>query len=225
MSKLPELVVLDIIGTTVDDRGHVSRAFATALAEQSIQVSPEQLHAIRGLSKRDAMLHLVPDGPGRVRRAEAAYLSFCRCLGESCAAEPVRPIPGAEETFQWLRERGVRIALATGLGRGTTLEMLGWLGWLDSVADAVVSEDDVRQGRPAPYLIFRAMEETGTSSVHTVANVGDTTVDLQAGHNAGVRWNIGVLSGAHDKQVLQQAPHTDLLLHVGELPSLWRGAR
>jgi phosphoglycolate phosphatase-like HAD superfamily hydrolase len=88
----------------------------------------------------------------------------------------------------------------------------------------VVCGDDVTQGRPAPYLIFRAMEATGASSVHSVANVGDTTLDLQAGHNAGVRWNVGVLSGAHDRQALERAPHTHLLLSVAELTGLWPAA-
>ena len=81
--------------------------------------------------------------------------------------------------------------------------------------------DDVAEGRPAPYLIFRAMEATGVSSVHRVANVGDTILDLRAGHNAGVRWNVGVLTGAHQRQLLESVPHTHLLPSVAELPSLW----
>jgi phosphoglycolate phosphatase-like HAD superfamily hydrolase len=85
----------------------------------------------------------------------------------------------------------------------------------------VVCGDDVSQGRPAPYLIFRAMEATGARSVHQVAVVGDTTRDLQAGHNAGVRWNIGVLTGAHDRQTLQRAPHTHLLPSVAEVARVW----
>jgi len=65
--------------------------------------------------------------------------------------------------------------------------------------DAAVCGDDVAQGRPAPYLIFRAMESASARNVHRVANVGDTALDLLAGHNAGVRWNVGVgvLPGAH----------------------------
>jgi phosphoglycolate phosphatase-like HAD superfamily hydrolase len=89
------------------------------------------------------------------------------------------------------------------------------------MVDAVVCGDDVTLGRPAPYLIFRAMEATSTSSVHRVATVGDTTLDLQAGYNAGVRWNIGVLSGAHDRQSLEGAPHTHILPSVAELNLLW----
>jgi phosphoglycolate phosphatase-like HAD superfamily hydrolase len=46
-------------------------------------------------------------------------------------------------------------------------------------------------------------------------------LDLEAGHRAGVRWNVGVLSGAHDRKTLETAPHTHLLASVAEVPGLW----
>jgi phosphoglycolate phosphatase-like HAD superfamily hydrolase len=70
-------------------------------------------------------------------------------------------------------------------------------------------------------MIFHAMETVGVESVHNVANIGDTTLDLRAGHNAGVRWNIGVLTGAHDRESLEKEPHTHILPSVAELLSLW----
>ena len=62
----------------------------------------------------------------------------------------------------------------------------------DSTIDAVVCGDEVAAGRPAPYLVFRAMERTGTESVDEVLVGGDTVVDLRAGTNAGARVVLGV---------------------------------
>jgi phosphonatase-like hydrolase len=113
---------------------------------------------------------------------------------------------------------GVRVALNTGFDRDITEVLLMALNWKAGVVvDSVVCGDEVREGRPAPYLIFRAMESTGTTSVHSVANVGDTALDLEAGHNACVRWNVGVLSGAHDRKLLERAPHTHILSSITEL--------
>jgi len=70
-------------------------------------------------------------------------------------------------------------------------------------------------------LIFRAIEAAGETSVHQVALVDDTVLDLQAGWNAAVRWKIGVLSGAHTREQLEHAAHTHLLAGVGDLPALW----
>jgi phosphoglycolate phosphatase-like HAD superfamily hydrolase len=50
--------------------------------------------------------------------------------------------------------------------------------------------------------------------------IGDTALDLQAGTNAGAGWVIGVLSGAHDAEMLGRTPHTHLLPSIAELPGL-----
>ena len=90
------------------------------------------------------------------------------------------------------------------------------MGWQDSF-DAVVCNDDVARGRPAPDMIFRAMEWTGRDSVDRIAVVGDTISDLQAAENAGVRWSIGVLSGAHSEAQLRTCPHTAIIASIAVL--------
>jgi phosphonatase-like hydrolase len=214
-----ELVVFDLAGTTVKDDGQVPGAFVTALAERGIQVTSEQLKNVRGASKRQAVFDLIPAGAGRAVEAEAAYASFKRHLARAYDAH-LEPIDGAARMFTELRSRGVRIALTTGFDRDVTGALLAALGWDRHVADAVVSGDEVARGRPAPYLIFHAMEATGTVEVRRVAAVGDTTLDLTAGYNAGVRWNVGVLSGAHDRASLQSAQHTHLIPSVAELSTV-----
>ena len=217
-----ELVIFDMAGTTVKDSGQVPDAFTAALALHGIEVTPEQLSSVRGSSKRQAVLHFVPEGPERARRAEAVYASFREQLTQRYSAGGVEAVEGAEQVFERLREQGVRIALNTGFERDITEWLLAALGWEKGAVDAVVCGDDVKQGRPAPYLIFRAMEATGTTGVQHVANVGDTALDLRAGHNACAGWNVGVLSGAHDRQRLALEPHTHLLGSVAELFDIWK---
>jgi phosphonatase-like hydrolase len=110
------------------------------------------------------------------------------------------------------------VALTTGFDRDVTALLLTALRWDRDVVDAVVCGDDVRQGRPAPYLLFHAMEATGVANVRQVANVGDTTLDLSAAQNAGVRWSIGVLTGAHERARLESAPHTHIVASVADVP-------
>ena len=215
-----KLVVFDLAGTTVKDQGQVVNAFTEALAAHSIEVTSEQLQRVRGSSKRQAVWHLIPEGPERARRAEIVYASFREHLTARYRHEGVEPIEGAEQIFQWLRGQGIRVALNTGFDRDITNLLLNALNWTDGTVDAVVCGDDVRQGRPAPYLIFHAMEAAQVTSVHQVVNVGDTVLDLEAGYQAGVRWNIGVLSGAHDRPLLARAPHTHLLQSIAELHHL-----
>ena len=142
--------------------------------------------------------------PGRTSRAYRFHHVF-------------RPIAGATDVFAWLRGRGTKVALTTGFDRLTTDLIIDAVGWQSSIADTVVCGDDVALGRPAPFLIFPAMERTGVTSVHQVMCVGDTVLDLKAGRNAGVRYVVGVLSGAHKKEQLEKEPHTRLIASVAEL--------
>lgn len=214
-----DLVVFDMAGTTVQDDGQVPAAFTAACAEHGIPVGPDAVRGVRGASKRQAIFELVPDGTDRAERAERVYASFRAHLARGYEAG-VRAVPGAEATFARLRDRGIRLALNTGFDRDTTQLLLTALGWGRGVVDAVVCGDEVPRGRPAPYLIFHCLEATGVESVHRVVSVGDTVLDLRAGHGAGVKYNVGVLSGAHTRDQLAAEPHTALLASVADLPSL-----
>ena len=79
----------------------------------------------------------------------------------------------------------------TGYHRRLGDMLLQRAGWLDKF-QAKVGSDEVALGRPAPFMIFRAMEATRVTRVSEVITVGDTPLDLQAGANAGVRGIVGV---------------------------------
>lgn len=214
-----ELVVFDMAGTTVQERGQVTAAFKAAFVEHGLAISSDELSKVRGSSKREAVYNLLPEGANRAAQAEAVYASFCEQLEQRIADEGVQAIDGAEEVFNWLKGLGIRLALNTGFDRNITNILISALQWKD-VVNAVVCGEDIKLGRPAPYLIFHAMEATGTTSVHNVVNIGDTALDLRAGHNAGVRFNVGVLSGAHNREQLEREPHTHLLKSVADLPEV-----
>ena len=214
------LVIFDLAGTTVEDDGQVPRAFEAALTERGIAVTPDAIHRVRGSSKREAIRQFFPAAPDRDRQAEETYRSFHDHLARLYRTEGIRSVDGARQVFDWLRERRVQLALNTGFDRDITRLLLDTLGWND-LTDVVVCGDDVAAGRPAPDMIRRAMTLSGLESAQHLANVGDTILDLEAGNRAGAGWNIGVLTGAHDRASLERAPHTHLLDSVRDLPALW----
>jgi phosphonatase-like hydrolase len=215
------LVVSDMAGTAVKDSGEVARAFAAALADHGTEASAQQINAVRGAAKREAIATLcAPKYGADATRVEAVYSAFKNHLQRVFTRE-AEPVAGAVETFAWLREHNIMLALNTGFDRDITTLLIDALGWRD-VADAVICGDDVPRGRPAPYMIFRAMEATAIIDVRQVLNVGDTVSDLQAAHHAGVAVSVGVVSGAHTRAQLAAAPHTHLLDSIADLPRLWR---
>lgn len=80
--------------------------------------------------------------------------------------------------------------------------------------DALVTSDLVPASRPAPYVVFRAMEASGVQQVAHVLVAGDTPDDLQAGANAGAGLVVGVLTGSFDEATLAEHPHTHLLSSI-----------
>lgn len=222
----PALVIFDMAGTTVEDKGQVPDAFAAALAANGITVSPEAITRVRGASKRQAIRSLLPprlreNASARQADAEAdrIYAAFCDELSRRYRYE-VASIPGAEDVFGDLRTKGSKVALTTGFDREIARLLMSSLRWTRTTIDALVCGDDVANGRPAPDMILLAMQLTGVGDPARVANVGDTTLDLESAARAGVGWNIGVLSGAHPREALEKAPHTHIIASVAEIPEV-----
>ena len=216
-----KLVVFDIAGTIIEDHGEVARAFAKALTENGIPFAEDELKKWKGASKREVIRHFAKRaGPTAdfEPKVEASYRRF-RSELEACYMESLVPIAGAVETFRWCRDHDILLATTTGFYREISDLVLDQTGWRDFFA-ANISSSDVREGRPAPYMIFRAMEATGVKSVKDVINVGDTPLDLQSGSNAGVAGVIGVLTGSHDRESLQVAPHSHIINSIAELPQV-----
>jgi phosphoglycolate phosphatase len=219
-SRNCRLVVFDLAGTTMADDGQVGAALRLTLAEHGVDARDDQVAAVRGRSKRTALRELVSGVADAERRATDLYATFLRRLRDACDHRAIRPVPGAEAVFATLRTSGRRLALTTGFDRETTVTLLTSLKWMPGTFDAIVCSDDVRLGRPAPDMIVKAMNMTGVLPAADVANVGDTSADLCAAHAAGVRWNVGVWTGAHSRARLLFAPHTHLVESIRDLPEL-----
>lgn len=212
------LVVLDMAGTTVRDDGAVDEAFTAALSSAGVEPGSPRFESARvyvrdtmGQSKADVFAALLePD------EAVAATAEFARAYEGIVAEGRVDPMDGALEVFDALRAHEVKVCLTTGFAPSTRDALIGALGW-GSHIDLALSPADCGRGRPEPDMIFAAMDRLGVPDGASVAVVGDTISDLEAGTKAGARAVIGVLSGAHDETTLSSAPHTDLIQDITEL--------
>lgn len=157
-------------------------------------------------------------------RVGAAFVRFREILAERYAATPPVALPGVAAAIATLRSRGIKVALTTGFDDDVAYPLLASLGWgvgpsSGDTVDAVVTTSDVSEGRPAPYMIHRAMEKTGVHDVSKVLAAGDTIVDVQAGRNAG-GVAVGVLTGKLGREELAAHSHDYILTGVIEVPEL-----
>lgn len=231
-----ELVVFDMAGTTVTDHHEVEQCFAQAAAETGLIVSGERILAMQGLAKRYVFETLWKEQLGELhadvsRQTEVSYAAFRGILETHYQTNGATPTEGCLDTFAYLRERGIAIALTTGFYRVVTdiiLDKLGWLDGLngqrigssDSLIQLSIASDEVERGRPYPHMIERAMTLLGVTNPKRVVNLGDTPSDLLSGRAAGVALNLGITNGTHTADQLDAYPHDYLLGSLAELPAL-----
>lgn len=232
------MVMFDLAGTTVHDDNYVARCLYRAACDTGIPATEQEIGRNIGTNKRDLYKLLIArskgiDAPlaeigtiavGQVaeRQAQQAFELYERYMLELYRTE-IREVAGASEVFRWLHERGIKVATDTGFHKQINLAIMDSLGWLrDKLVDVAMDVQDVpgERGRPAPYMIFGAMERLGIMSVNEVVKVGDQPADLLEGANAGCRGIIGVLSGPLDAATLGAYRHTHLIPSVADLPRI-----
>lgn len=220
----PELVVLDMAGTTIDEGLAVYRVLEETVVAHGGSPTKADINKWHGAAKHEALrVMLTPEGEEPLSDEVLTPIvdDFRSRLKAAYAERPPVALPGVEQALADLRAAGIGVALSTGFDRDVVNSLLAALGWEgDAVADVVFCGSDVPAGRPAPYMIFRAMEALNVQDVAKVLVAGDTPRDLESGTNAGAGLVVGVLSGASDKEELSAHPHTHLLPSVADIPGL-----
>lgn len=215
------LVVLDIGGTIIEDHGEVPNAMHDALAQHGVDASFAEIADWRGASKREMVRHFVQLRKGSADPTLVANI-YDQFVGQvNKAYQNVKPIAGAEPAMTEMRRDGYLLATTTGFDRPVTELILGRLGWKHFFVASITS-DDVVDGRPAPYMLFHAMEAARVDSVGETIAIGDTPLDIQAANNGGLAAAIGVYSGAATEARLRKERYSHILPSVASLPALLR---
>jgi phosphonatase-like hydrolase len=233
-----QLVIFDMAGTTVKDQNEVLSCFLEAAAATNLNANPAQVNPMMGWAKKQVFetlwqQQIGSDHPDYLLKVDTSYATFKAVLEDHYRTQPVEPTEGCLETFAWLRSHAIKIALNTGFYREITdiiLNRLGWdqglsedyIGTQSSLIQASITPSEIynNEGRPAPYMIQKAMYQLGVKDPQAVAVVGDTPADLQAAANANCGCALGVTNGTHTSGELQPYPHHGLLRSLHELPQL-----
>lgn len=231
-----QLVVFDMAGTTVKDADEVMACFLAAAAATGLEAEAAQVNPMMGWPKKRVFqtlwaAQIGEQHPHYATQVEASYQRFKAVLEHHYQTQPVEPTEGCLEVFEWLRSRQIKVALNTGFYREVTdiiLHRLGWdrgldhqyVGRSENPIQASITPSEIYQneGRPAPYMIQKAMYLLGVKDPQTVIAIGDTPADLEAGINAGCRWALGVTNGTHSQAELAQHSNHGLLTSLQALP-------
>lgn len=196
-------VIFDLAGTLIDHGscGPVL-AFVDLFHAHNIKVDPSLIRSYMGLGKREHLAALVRhpgvrsqigqgqlqlDKPEMLDHLYASFLNFqVEAARERCVL-----IEGVAEIIKQLQASGVRIGMTTGYPAEIVDVIRPHLKSSGLPTDVIVTASDVAEGRPAPWMIYRASEALGIYPMEQVVVVDDTEAGVQAGVNAGCR-TIGV---------------------------------
>ena len=166
-----------------------------------------------GLGLPEAMAGLFPELTPAQRDEMRTRYSQCYT---DIDREPAGLFPGALEVMAALRERGHRLAVATGKGRRGLDRVLAGLG-LEDFFDDTRCADETRS-KPHPRMVRELLAAFGSEPVDSVV-VGDSEYDLMMAKAAGVA-SVGVSYGVHSTERLMQHGPLAVLDHLGELLQL-----
>jgi phosphoglycolate phosphatase len=218
MSGHFDLLVFDWDGTLADTVEHIVTAMVQAIARAGLEPrTPSRIRGIIGLGMHEAVATLYPGLPASHRDRLAQAYRDCYHMR---AAAGVALFPGVAVALGVLRERGHRLAVATGKGRQGLHGALRATG-MEGMFDATRTADETAS-KPAPDMLHELMAMLDVSPERTLM-IGDSEHDLRMAANAGVS-SVAVLTGVRDARGLLEFSPLACIGSVAELPA-WLAAR
>jgi len=215
------MVVFDMAGTTVNENNLVYKTLMKAINSAGFSFSLDQvLDQGAGKEKRHAIRSILSTFASITDESLIAdiYEKFITDLTRAYEREEILPQRHAVAVFKELKNRNILSVLNTGYDRKTALSILSKLDWKEGAEfDALVTASDVAKNRPDPDMIIFAMNLFNITDSSSVAKVGDSTVDIQEGQNAGCGLSIGITTGAHTSAQLKTANPDQIIDDLSEL--------
>ena len=189
-------IIFDFDGTLADTTQGIIRCTQATLQEMGLPVaSAARIQATIGLPLRECFERGTDTPADRLDEAVATY----RRLFNGIAVPVTVLYEGVPQTLQALRDRGLRLAIATSRGNASLLMLLSVLGIGEHFSELAATEAASRP-KPAPDLALLLMERLGALPGETLV-VGDTVFDIRMGRDAGCR-TCGVTFGNQTREQL-----------------------
>ncbi|WP_333904548.1 HAD family phosphatase, partial [Achromobacter insolitus] len=190
----PSLVIFDCDGVLIDSEIIAARAQSRALAAHGIAITPEEAaRRFAGIPDADMWQTLQQES------ACSLPEGFAREYADGLAAtfrQELRALPGALETVQALRERGLQVCVASSSTPPKLETALKLVGLWDEFAPHVFSTAQVAHGKPAPDVFLFAARQMRAAILDCVV-VEDSVPGVRAARAARMR-AVGYVGASHN---------------------------
>lgn len=173
-------VIFDMDGTLLDTQKICIPAWEYAGRQQGIIGAGAHIPNVCGMNLAGSLQYIRDNFPGvdpdKFKEDSRDYIN---------RNGVVRFKTGAEELLDYLKSRGIKIALATGTSKPSVMHHLNEVGATEYF-DAIVCGGDVTNGKPAPDIFLLAAEKLGAKPVECFV-FEDSPNGVRAAHSAGMK--------------------------------------
>ncbi len=208
-----KMLVFDMAGTTVNEKGIVYDTLYSTIKDFGINVLREDINSWYGYNKYEVLNHYLENSYNKNSHTDIKtnvrqqlYTNFDNNLREQYFESSNLELidKGMPNLFNSIREKDIKICLNTGYSKDIQESIINKLNMKDFIDD-YISCEEVKKGRPYPYMIHKLMERNNISHSKHIIKIGDTKNDILEGRNANCMASIGVLTGAEKRINLMSA--------------------
>ena len=206
-----ELLVFDWDGTLMDSVEHIASSLAAAATDIGMEdLGQQRYRDIIGLGLKEAMQALYPQA------GEAETEALCeRYRYHYVEVNQIKSdlFAGALDMLNDLRDKGLKLAVATGKARVGLERVFTDTGYGELFHASRCSDES--GSKPQPHMLNELMQELEVAPERTLM-IGDTEYDMAMARNAGTH-GLAVSYGVHDCDRLQQHEPLACLPSMDEL--------
>ena len=199
---MKKLIVFDLDGTLINSLEDLADSANHVLIQHGFPTHPVGAYRyFVGDGVRKLIERILPEEErtdARIEQCKAEFVAYYKIHME----DKTEVYPGMIELLKALKERGLKIAVATNKVHVAVAPLMA--KYFPGIHfDSLIGQREGVPVKPAPQIMYDILKETGCQPSEAL-HVGDTATDMQLAHNAGVE-SVGVLWGYRPLGELQEA--------------------
>ncbi len=209
---MTKLVIFDLDGTLLNTIADLGAACNQALSHFHYPTHElADYPRLVGNGVNNLIRRALPEGERTEENVQRLRTVFVPYYDEhNCVF--TKPYEGIVEVLNALRERGIRLAVASNKYQAATQRIVAH--FFPNTFDCVLGEREGIARKPDPQIVTDILAEISVSDKNEVLYVGDSDVDMQTAKNAHLR-SIGCAWGFCTEETLR-AEHPTILIHKPE---------
>jgi phosphoglycolate phosphatase len=209
MLKNIKLVIFDLDGTLVDAYDAIVASFNYTMRRMHLPIkSYLTVKRAVGWGDRGLLCPFVA-----AEKLEAA-LKIYQAHHKKSLLTKTHLLPGVNDTLQYLKNKGYKLAIASNRPRPFTAIIIRRLK-LSRFFDYILCGNQLKKAKPYPDILLRIVRKLSIKKKQALY-IGDMTIDVNTGKNAKIK-TIAVTTGSNSKKELAKLKPFILLKNVAGL--------